>query len=43
MPPFRISEGLHAEEGGLPQHEVGDLAFLDGAHHVSDAVRDGGV
>ena len=36
-------EGLDAEEGRLPHHQVGPLADLDAAHLVRDAVRDGRV
>ena len=35
--------GLDAEEGRLPEHQVGPLAFLDAADLVRDAVGDGGV
>ena len=31
MPPLRIRLGLDAEEGGLPQHQIGQLADFDGA------------
>ena len=34
---------LHAEERGLPQDEVGELARLDRADFVRDAVGDGGI
>ncbi len=34
---------LDAEEGRLPQHQVGPLADLDRADLVRDTVRDGGV
>ena len=43
MPPLRISDGLDAEERRLPQHQVGELARLDRADDVRDAVRDRGV
>ena len=32
--------GLDAEEGGRPEDEVGELADLDRAHDVADALRD---
>ena len=35
--------GLGAEEGGFPQHQVGQFADLDRAHFVSDAMGDGRV
>ncbi|MDT4835700.1 hypothetical protein FQZ97_693740 [compost metagenome] len=34
---------LHAEERGLPHHQVGPLADLERTDDVRDAVRDGGV
>nr|GEU28209.1 hypothetical protein [Tanacetum cinerariifolium] len=34
---------LDAEEGRLPQHQVGDLAHFDGTHRVRNAVRDGRI
>ena len=35
--------GLGAEERGLPQDEVGDLADLDRAQHIGNTVRDRGL
>ena len=32
--------GLHAEEGRRPQHEIGELALLDRADVLRDAMRD---
>ena len=34
---------LDAEEGGLPQHEVGPLADFDGTRLMADAVRQRGL
>ena len=43
MPPLMIMRRLGAEERRLPQHDVGELADLDRADFVRDAVRDGRV
>ena len=43
MPPLMTQVRLHAEEGGRPEHEVGELALLDRADVLRDAVGDGGV
>ena len=42
-PPFRIDLRFHAEEGRLPDDEVGEFAGLDAADFVRDAVRNGRV
>jgi len=35
--------GLGAKQGGLPEHDVGQLARLERAHMAADAMGDGGI